>query len=115
MTTPLFTHPHSPSYPLEEEGEWVQIWVPKNIAAPTSQAGTPESTYINTPFTNNFDTMTSLDTFAPTTSSMAWGQSQMMSHFDAFYPSSNGPSSPSINEISSQFTNSPVEALLDDF
>ncbi|KAK4224173.1 hypothetical protein QBC38DRAFT_25845 [Podospora fimiseda] len=113
MTNTFFTHPHSPSFPSEEEGEWVLQWVPRNTAAPTSQAGTPESQTISTPFTNHFDTMTSLDIYAPT-SAVTWDQSPLMDHFDTFYPSSTSPSS-SMNELSSQFTNSPAEPILDDF
>ncbi|KAK3987246.1 hypothetical protein QBC44DRAFT_127024 [Cladorrhinum sp. PSN332] len=113
MTNTFFDHPHSPSFPSEEEGEWVLQWVPKNTAAPTSQAGTPESQSINTPFTNHFDTLNPLDTFAPT-SSVTWDQPPMMGQYENFYPSSTSPSS-SMNELSSQFTNSPAELLLDDF
>lgn len=111
----FYTHPHSPSFPAEEEGEWVQIWVPKNAAVPTSQAGSPECHYnINTtPFINSFDTMNSLHTFAAA-SSVAWDHSPLTSHFDNFYPSPSSPST-TMNEFSSQFTNSPAEALLDDF
>jgi len=113
MTNTFYTHPHSPSFPSEEEGEWVLQWVPKNTAAPTSQAGTPENQSINNSFTNQFDTLDTFDTFAPT-SSVAWDQA-MMGQFDSFYSSSTSPSSSSMNELSSQFTDSPVEALLEDF
>ncbi|KAK4466384.1 hypothetical protein QBC42DRAFT_83324 [Cladorrhinum samala] len=114
----FYAHPHSPSFAVEEEGEWVTMWVPKNAAAPISQAGSPESHYsINTaPLINNFDTMSSLNTFAATSSSsVAWDHSPLTSHFDNIYPSPSSPSTTTMNDFSSQFTNSPAEALLDDF
>lgn len=100
---------HSPSFPAEEDGEWVSVWVPRT-ALPSPQVGPHESQlFANSPLSSQFAIL-------PVTPqspypSQAWDQSQLVG-MNHFYPSPANTSSPLNN---TPFSGSPVDQLLDDF